>query len=156
MQRSVASSGPTAWSAPSNCLSQTPKTLKSPVPLDGRDLSSARLLLVEDDFIILLELETILSDAGAQIVGSCRTVAAALTLANDGAIDAALLDSRVGHETITPVARTLARRDMPFAFYTAQSSSDSSLSEWPKNVILGKPASPNAILATVANLLRRG
>jgi DNA-binding response OmpR family regulator len=112
--------------------------------------------LVEDDFIILLELETILSDAGAQIVGSCRTVAAALTLANDGAIDAALLDSRVGHETITPVARSLARRDIPFAFYTAQSSSDSSLSEWPKNVILGKPASPNAILATVANLLRRG
>ena len=112
--------------------------------------------MVEDDFIILLELETILSDAGAQIVGSCRTVAEALALANDGAINAALLDSRVGHETITPVARSLARRDIPFAFNTAQSSSDSSLSEWPKNVILGKPASPNAILATVANLLRRG
>jgi DNA-binding response OmpR family regulator len=114
-----------------------------------------RVLLVEDDFNILIELETILSEAGAQIVGSCRSVEAALGVLDNGDVDAALLDSWVGQKTITPVARTLARRKIPFAFYTAQSLSDSSLSEWPKNVILGKPASPKAVVATVAGLLRR-
>jgi DNA-binding response OmpR family regulator len=111
--------------------------------------------LVEDDFIILMELETILSGAGAQILGSCRTVEGALSLANHGDINAALLDSRVGSDSITPVARSLALRDIPFAFYTAQSAADTNLAEWPQSVVLGKPATPKAIVATVAALLRR-
>jgi hypothetical protein len=83
-------------------------------------------------------------------------VEAALSVLNNGDVEAALLDSRVGRETIIPVARTAARRKIPFAFYAAQSLSDFSLSEWPKSVILGKPASPKAVVSTVAGLLRRG
>jgi DNA-binding response OmpR family regulator len=83
-------------------------------------------------------------------------VEAALPLANHSDIHAALLDVRLGQETIVPVARSLARRDIPFAFYTAQSRAESTVSEWPKSVILGKPASPKAIIAALAGLLRRG
>ena len=116
-------------------------------------LSAARVLLVEDDFIILLELETILTEAGAQIVGSCSSVEAALIVAMDGDINAALLDIRLGRQTIAPVARCLAQRDIPFAFYTAQTHMDSSLAEWPEHPVLGKPAPPSAIVATVTRLV---
>jgi DNA-binding response OmpR family regulator len=124
--------------------------------MESLNLRSARVLLVEDDFIILMDLESMLGDAGAQIVGSCRTVEAALAMADRSDIDAALLDVRLGQETIAPVARILARRGIPFAFYSAQSRSESTLAEWPKSVILGKPASPTAIIGTIAGLLRRG
>jgi DNA-binding NtrC family response regulator len=118
------------------------------------ELKSARVLLAEDDFIILMQVETTLAEAGARIVGACGTVEAALTVATLSDINAALLDMRLGRETIAPVARCLARRGIPFAFYTAQAPTDSIKSEWPDTVMLEQPASPEAIVAAVAGLLR--
>jgi DNA-binding response OmpR family regulator len=112
--------------------------------------------LAEDDFMILSQVEAILAEAGAQIIGACRTVEAALTVATQGDINAALLDIRLGRETVSPVARCLTRRGIPFAFYTAQPPSDPSRSEWRDTVMLEKPASPEAIVAGVAALLRQG
>jgi DNA-binding response OmpR family regulator len=121
--------------------------------MNGADLSSARVLLVEDNFVILMDLESVLQAAGAKIVGSCVTLESALRLANDGEINAALLDIRVGQETIAPVARCLARRGIPFGFYTAQTQADPSLAEWPGAMVLQKPASPKAIVAALAGML---
>ena len=111
MQRSPANLDRTVWSAQSNCPSQTPPAVQAPARIDSPVLDSARLLLVEDDFFILLELETMLIEAGARIVGCCRTVEAALILANQSDIDAALLDVRLGTGTIAPVARRLAEQE---------------------------------------------
>jgi CheY-like chemotaxis protein len=82
-------------------------------------LRGARLLLVEDDALLLMELEAILLDAGAEMAGCCRTVRDALAVASSEGIDAAILDVRVGRETIAPVAQRLASRGTPFIFYTA-------------------------------------
>ena len=43
-----------------------------------RPLRGARVLVVEDDALVLMELESILQDAGAETVACCRNV-------NDGA-----------------------------------------------------------------------
>lgn len=122
--------------------------------MDAAGLSSARILLVEDNFIILMELQATLSAAGAQIVGSCITLESALHFAKDGDIDAALLDIRLGQQTIAPVARCLTRRGIPFAFYTAQTETDPSLAEWPEALILEKPAPAKAIVAALARMIR--
>jgi len=121
--------------------------------MDRADLKSARILLVEDNFLILMELESTLREAGAEIVGSCITLESALLLANDGDFNTALLDIRLGQETIVPVARCLARRGIPFGFYTAQTEADPSLAEWPEAMILEKPASSKAIVAALARML---
>jgi CheY-like chemotaxis protein len=131
-------------------MSEPPARTKRP------ELKSARVLLAEDDFIILMQVEAIMEEAGAQIVGACGTVEAALDVATHGDINAALLDIRMGRETIDPVARCLARRGIPFAFYTAQARTDSCRSEWLDRLMLEKPASPEAIVAAVAGLLRPG
>jgi DNA-binding response OmpR family regulator len=117
-------------------------------------LQDARVLVVEDDFLILIELETVLREAGAHIVGACRTVDEALALVDHQDIDAALLDLRLGRETTAPIARTLVRRGVPFAFYTGQTETDPIRAEWPRCAIVAKPASPQAIIAAVAELLR--
>ena len=118
-------------------------------------LKGVRLLVVEDDAILLMELEEILQDAGAEIVGRCRTVADALATVEKYGISAAVLDVRIGNTTIAPVARQLGQRGTPFFFYTGQVVSDPALEEWRDCKIVAKPAQAHAIVSAVVDLLHR-
>jgi DNA-binding response OmpR family regulator len=118
-------------------------------------LRGARILIVEDDALLLMELEAILQEAGAEIVGTCRTVKEAVKAASNGRIAAAILDVRIGGETIAPVARQLADRGTPFVFYTGQVENDPHLTAWPGHTVLSKPTRPGAIVAALAAALRQ-
>src|SRR4051812_36377377 len=82
-------------------------------------LSSARILLVEDSFYILMELEAALLDAGAEAV-CCRSVGEALSSLDAQPVSAAVLDVQLDRETSESVADRLARQGIPFLFYTGQ------------------------------------
>ena len=116
-------------------------------------LRGARVLLVEDDILLLMELEAILREAGAEIAGCCRTVREALAVAERNGVAVAILDVRVGRETIAPVARQLTDHGTPFIFYTGQVENDPDLAEWTGCRILSKPARASAIVAAVAEVL---
>ena len=116
-------------------------------------LHGARVLVVEDDPLLLLELESILQDAGAEIVACCRNVKDGLMAVEKNGVAAAILDVRIGRTTIAPVARQLAKRGTPFLFYTGQVENDPALAEWSDHVVLSKPARPATIVAAVALLL---
>jgi DNA-binding response OmpR family regulator len=120
---------------------------------DRRTLRGLAVLVVEDDILLLMDLESILLESGAAIAGLCRTVADALAVAESDDVDAAILDVRVGRETIAPVARQLASRSIPFAFYTGQIESDPDLAEWAGCKALTKPARAATIVAAVADLV---
>jgi len=122
---------------------------------DPLPLSSARVLVVEDEFIIMLELSALLEDAGADVVGPCGGIREALAAAQVETIDAAILDLRLGNDSVAPVARKLSQRGIPFMFYTGQTEADPMLAEWPGCKVLGKPAEPAVIVAAVVRLLRR-
>lgn len=117
-------------------------------------LKDVRILIVEDDFLISMELEAVLEDAGADIVGLCRTVSEALAVVDRNALAIAILDVRLGHELVTPVARRLAERETPFIFYTGQVDVASLQAEWPGYPIIQKPAHPNTIVRVLADQLR--
>ncbi len=102
-----------------------------------------------------MELEAILRDAGAEIADLCRTIDEALTTLRTEHISAAVLDVRVGSETIAPVARQLGRQGTPFVFYTGQVANDPALAEWSDCAVVAKPAKANAIVGTIAEVLRR-
>jgi DNA-binding response OmpR family regulator len=116
-------------------------------------LRNTRVLIVEDDALLLMELESILQEAGAKIVTCCRNVRDVLVAAEQCGLAAAILDVRIGRGTIAPVARRLAERETPFLFYTGQVENDPALAEWAGHVVLSKPARPAAIVAAVAGLL---
>lgn len=82
-------------------------------PLLGR-----RVLIVEDDPYIMLALEETLVEFGLVIAGAARNLETALVLAQEEAIDLALLDVHLGHEKIDPVADVLTARGRPFVFTT--------------------------------------
>ena len=115
-------------------------------------LEGARLLVLEDDIILLMELESLLGDAGADAVVACATVGEALAAAERESFAGAVLDWRLGRETAAPVARRLARLKIPFIFYTAQSGM-ADFREWPASVVVSKPARPRKIVAALAKVL---
>ena len=118
-------------------------------------LAGARILVVEDDFLVLLEIATVLNDAGATVL-KCATVEQALQTIAADTFAAALLDVRLGRETIAPVARKLTELGTPFAFYTGQATHEAILSQWPGARIVSKPASPVVLVNAIAELLDSG
>ena len=119
----------------------------------GTALVGKRILAVEDEFMVLIEIATVLSNAGAAVV-RCATIAHALQAIDTEPCNAAILDVRVGRETIAPVARKLSERGIPFLFYTGQVPSDSTMTQWPNVRIVSKPALPTVLINAVAELLR--
>ena len=117
------------------------------------ELGGARILVVEDEFIIQLELEALLRDAGATIAGPCRSVASALDIAQHENFTAAILDVRLGRDTVAPVARLLMRRHIPFLFYTGQTDRESVVAEYPDASIIAKPADRAQIVDALVRLI---
>jgi DNA-binding NtrC family response regulator len=82
-------------------------------------LQGRRLLVVEDDYILALDLCRQLAKAGAEVIGPMSSVAKALGAIKAGTrLDAALLDVNVRNEQVFPVAEALAARQVPFLFMT--------------------------------------
>jgi CheY-like chemotaxis protein len=121
----------------------------------GRDaLRGVRVLVVEDEFIIALEIQSDLEDAGATVVGPAYTLAAAIELAAHADITAATLDLRLGRSSVRPVAQILTERGIPFVFYTGQPAADPVRAEWPRARVLSKPAEAEEIVRSIAELAK--
>jgi DNA-binding response OmpR family regulator len=123
-------------------------------PDPGRPLDGAAILLVEDELLVGMEIESVLREAGAQDVMLCGSVATALAHADRDGFDMAILDVRLRDGVVTPVARRLTERDIPFLFYTGQTRADPILAEWPGSTVITKPAREKTILHAVEDLLR--
>jgi CheY-like chemotaxis protein len=85
----------------------------------NQPLSGRRVLLVEDEALVAMLLETILEDMGCVPVGPAVTVEDGLAIAADPApLDAALLDVNVAGQLVFPIAEALKARGVPFVFST--------------------------------------
>ena len=120
-----------------------------------RRLQGCRVLVVEDEFIIALEIQSDLEDAGATVVGPAPTLAVAMDLATHAKLSAATLDLRLGHDSVRPVTRILADRGIPFVFYSGQPANDPVRAEWPASKAISKPAEAEEIVQAVAELVKQ-
>lgn len=76
------------------------------------------MLVVEDEFMIAMAVEAVVTDAGGVVVEMAATLEQALALAATAEFDAALLDINLNGENSFPVADILGKRGIPFAFVT--------------------------------------
>jgi len=101
---------------------------------DGRRVvpGGKRLLVVEDEFVIALDLQNLLETAGHEVVALAASVADALAFLAGGSgegdddleapgrrpplLDGAVLDVNLRGEPATPVADALAAMGVPFVF----------------------------------------
>ena len=116
-------------------------------------LDGVRVLVVEDDPLLLMDLEAILVNAGAVVVGMCQTLNDAMRRSDAADFSVAVLDFRLGSDNVSPVARRLVNRGVPFVLYTGQSRHEPSLAEWRHCSIVEKPAPPRALISAVHDVL---
>ena len=116
---------------------------------------SHRVLIVEDEIFIAAELEDIVRDAGAEVVGPAMTAPEALRLIETQEITAAILDVRLGDHDSLRVARRLKDAGIPFVFHTGNGDSEVSSNNWPQAPVVKKPATPQALLAALAAVTKK-
>lgn len=103
-----------------------------------KTLSSLKVLVVEDEALVSMLVEDMLTDLGCTIVGPAAEIEEALKLAGSSDIDAALLDVNLGGRPIFPVADALRARGVPYAF--ASGYGEAGISEDHKgSAVLQKP-----------------
>jgi DNA-binding response OmpR family regulator len=121
-------------------------------------LKGVSVLIVEDDFLIFLGVELILSEAGASVAAHCPTLAEARTFIAAQPPDGhfvAVLDIRIGAETSLTLAREMRERAIPFLFYSGQGDWQSVKDQFPEAPLLSKPAHPETLVEVVRSLARR-
>ena len=103
-----------------------------------------RVLVVEDESLVAMLLETILEDMGCIPVGPASTVDEGLRMAADEAVDAALLDVNVAGRQVFPVAQLLKDRGVPFIFSSGYGEGGLP-DEWRGQPTLQKPFTEAAV-----------
>ncbi len=81
---------------------------------DGK--AGKRVLVVEDESMIRMLLEGMLTDLGHTVAAEAGGIEEALALAKEADIDVAILDVNLNNRPITPVVEVLIERGVPFVF----------------------------------------
>jgi CheY-like chemotaxis protein len=79
-------------------------------------MAATRILVVEDEFLIALDIAGVLEQAGLAVVGPAGNVSDALQAIESEVVHGALLDAHLGGEPVSRVADALKARGIPFAF----------------------------------------
>lgn len=79
-----------------------------------------RILVLDDEPLIAMLIQEWLAELGCETLGPAGSVAAALDLIEDTALDGAILDVSLGGENCYSVADVLHQRQVPFAFATGR------------------------------------
>ncbi|MEE4351188.1 MAG: response regulator [Pacificimonas sp.] len=80
--------------------------------------AKTRILIAEDNALVLMSLEALAEDMGWDVVGPAMTLTEAVALARDSEADLALLDVNLNGERSVPVAEILKQRGVPVIFAT--------------------------------------
>lgn len=110
-------------------------------------------MLVEDEFLIALELADALENAGAKVSGPHVTLAAAQQAAREESADLAILDIDLRGEEVFPAAEQLRERGIPFLFYTGQPERETLRDAFPEVPVCVKPCQPAKLLGELSRLL---
>jgi len=112
-------------------------------------LSGRHILVVEDNYVLAMDMRLMLEDLGADVIGPVATVGDALRIAEREDIDAAVLDINLHDEFVFPVAERLQERGVPFTFTTAYEgdSLPTRFAETPRHQ---KPISAEAVANALA------
>jgi len=141
-----------AWNGPASESVDFPMPLK-PTSSETGPLVGYKILIVEDEAPIALNLATAVQQAGGTVIGPAATVAAAHAIMADNRLDGALLDIRLRDETSFSLADVLAVLNIPFVFVSGVSSALMPLAHR-ERPLFDKPYETAAVIEALARLVR--
>lgn len=117
----------------------------------GSRVDGYRILLVEDEPLVAMDISASLEDFGATVVCVARTLDEAINAARQEDVDLALLDGNLMGESVDLVAETLSKRGVPFCFVSGYGPE-----HLPKGFghapVLVKPVDPDMLMNTLREI----
>src|SRR3954468_20973420 len=86
------------------------------------NLGGRRVLVVEDEYLLAMDLTERLQELGVEVIGPAATVGGAIVLLEANQVDGAILDINIRGERVYPVADRLKQKNIPFVFTSGYSS----------------------------------
>jgi DNA-binding response OmpR family regulator len=112
------------------------------------------VLIVEDEFLIAMDLKETLEVHGWRVIGPVASVREALLLLENELPTVAVLDVNLRNELVTPVAEALKARGVPFvvasAYQRPEQFGGTILAAAPN---VGKPTGERRLLAVLAEVI---
>jgi PAS domain S-box-containing protein len=120
----------------------------------NQTLKGKRILIVEDEPLLSMDMEASLAEVGCEVGGPAGTLEKARQLIASSDCDAALLDANLAGQSVEELAAALTQRNIPFAFVTGYGR-DALPQGFQEAVVLGKPFSKDQLRSVVQSLLYR-
>jgi len=117
-------------------------------------LKDLRVLVVEDEALVALQLEDMLTELGCAVIGPASRVGQALELLGGEPVEVAVLDLNIAGELVYPVADELGNRGLPYIFVTGYGTSG--LTEpYRSRPVLEKPFARRELLRAILDTLQQ-
>ena len=117
-------------------------------------LNGLRVLLLEDEVLIAMDVEKLCLDNGAATVKTVRDLAET-EAANPALFDIAIVDLRLGGQSTLGFARRLNEMDISFIFASGYTDIEEIAQEFPGVIFVPKPYSGNDLIDAVAVACRK-
>ena len=121
-------------------------------PKPGSSLAGKRILIIEDEPLVAMDIESELTAAGCEVVGPAGSLKSAKRLIEDAAFDAALVDANLAGHPVDELAAALTKKAIPFAFATGYGREALPLA-FREAPLLAKPFTREQLLGIVEVLL---
>ncbi len=116
-------------------------------------LKDLRVLVVEDEALVALQIEDMLTELGCAVIGPASRVGQALELLDGEPVEVAVLDLNIAGELVYPVADELGNRGLPYIFVTGYGTSG--LTEpYRSRPVLEKPFARRELLRAILDTLQ--
>lgn len=116
--------------------------------------SSLQILVVEDESLVAMMIEDMLTDLGHKVVATSGRMPDASRLVSNASADLVILDVNLNGEETYPLANSLAAREIPFIFATGYGSSGIK-AEWSDVPVLQKPFQSRELAEAINLAIRR-
>lgn len=117
-------------------------------------LAGMRVLVMEDEILIAMDVEQLCRDHGAAEVVLVHALGEAGPEAPAArGFDAAILDVALAGRSTLPFAGELAKAGVPFVFATGHADAEGLFDAFPDVAVIGKPYGENALMQALARAI---
>ena len=108
-----------------------------------------KVLVVEDEFIIALDLSETVQDLGYELEGPFEGKEAAIEAIEEGMPDLAILDVFTADGEVYPLADKLVEAGVPIVFHSGHVTPDEVRARYPEAQACAKPCPPDRLIGAL-------
>ncbi|MDH7784435.1 DNA-binding NtrC family response regulator [Ochrobactrum sp. 19YEA23] len=117
------------------------------------DLEQRRILVVEDEIFVALDVAATVEDANGTVIGPVGTVRQAMDLISRNEVDAAILDVNLADGNVEPILDWLKSRNRFVVIHTGGGLPAELAARYPEVPVFQKPIPPTILTRTLATAL---